>query len=221
MATSMRKINGLVRDVKEKVRLLQEECDSLTSTEILGYQRDPTLVQVERDQLRAEVSELRASCQMMADERNKLRAELSEAKKKPGNIEFLREARVLTREALGAEEGERTASAAKRVVRERDQLQYQLAEAKRKVRVSSGRDQTSLAALRESRKAVREILGAKRGESTRDAAQRVRNEQRARSSDQATAIDVYKDLDKLAIEAGFPPGSVGAYVYSLREKAGK
>lgn len=243
----MRKVNGLVRDIREKVRLLQEECDSLTNNDPYGstmYERSPHLVMAELTKLRAErnghidmmnAAENRAD--QLAQDVDRLKTAL--ANTHPwGNAQYLKEARADTRRVLGAGPMERTAAAARRVVEENKRVQYEntrlsvrLQAAERAASEGTPRDRTALKALRESRKAVREILGAKRGESTRDAAQRVRNEQRARplspfvteglSSDPTTAIGVYKDLDKRAIAEGFPPGSVKAYVYSLREKAGK
>ncbi len=125
------------------------------------------------------------------------------------------------REILSATYLETLAEASQRVVQERDSLREQLrlsrANAAKLALSAPGigvKDKRNVAALRKAREEVRKILGAKKGESTKDAARRATRV----GGEVPWKSMAYDEMNVWAKDAGFEENSVTTYVRDLRYK---
>lgn len=235
----MRKLQELVKEAKTAIEKVHGELFTMaTNGGPNTYERDATLVAAELKGLRErhnnqaetiganirEINDLKQRLAIIADQRDRHRA----------SAEKLRETRTEVRSVLGAKFGERTADAAKRAVEARAnfsearirtilgaKLSETTEQAAARVMKPGGKMALAVTNLRKARAEVREILGARPGEGSRAAARRVVSQLEKQpiypktSFDRSTVCHVYNELNEMAQRAGYPPGSVGAYVRRL------
>lgn len=221
----MRKLQELVKEAKTAIEKVNGELFAMsTNGGPNTYERDPALVAAELKSLRSSNDLLHKKLSERTRERDLARA----------SSEKLRQTRADVRSVLGAHFGERTADAAKRAVearanfseaRIRTVLGAKLSEtteqAASRAMKPTLRLQKAVDNLRRARAEVREILGARPGEGSRAAARRVMSQLEQQpiypktSCAPSTVFHVYNELDTMAQKAGYPPGSVGAYVSRL------